>query len=172
MPKPVSRLLPKHFNPQAMTDHPVALAGELPADSMVRLREAVISIGSTVTVDLQLARAGSGCRMEGRVACTLGLRCVRCLGEVRVRVDPDVRLVVGSALEGSVEAPEGYDLYEYEGSSLELAQLIEDELLLALPLVPRHVDISLCDPGMVAWLGSKERVSGPARNPFAILKRS
>lgn len=153
-------------------EHPLALAGELPADSMTRLRKAVVSIGSAVTVDLQLAHVGSGCRMEGKIACTLGLRCVRCLGEVRVRVDPDVRLMVGSASEGSTEVPEGYDLYEYEGSSLELAQLVEDELLLALPLVPRHVDISLCDPGMLAWLGSKERASGPARNPFAILKRS
>ncbi len=172
MPEPAHTLLPKCFNPQAVTEHPLAFAGELPADSMTRLREAVISIGSPVTVDLHLAHTGSGCRMEGKIACTLGLRCVRCLGEVQVRVDPDVRLMVGSIPGGSAKVPEGYDLYEYEGSSLELAQLVEDELLLALPLVPRHVDISHCDQGMVAWLSSKERASGPARNPFAILKRS
>lgn len=172
MPKPAHRPLPERFNPQAMAEHSLALAGELPTGSMARLREAVVSVGSAVSVDLLLAHARSGCRMEGKIACTLGLRCVRCLGEVRVRVEPDVRLMLGSAPEGSTEVPEGYDLYEYEGFSLELAHLVEDELLLALPLVPRHVDISLCDPGMVAWLGSKERASGPARNPFAVLKRS
>lgn len=163
--------LPKRFNPQALADRHQVLAGELSTDSMARLREAVVSIGSTVSIDLQLARVRSGCQIDGEIACTLGLCCVRCLGEVRIRVSPSVRLVVGPRLESPIEAPEGYDLYEYEGSSLELAQLIEDELLLALPLVPRHVDISLCDPGMVAWLGLKERASGPAKNPFAILKR-
>ena len=164
--------LPEHLNFQAFTGHDLALAGQMPADSMPRLKEAVISIRSAVTVNLQLVRERYGCRVDGKVACTLGLRCARCLGEVRVLVSPQVRLIVRSSQENFIETPEDYDLHEYEGHSLELARLAEDELLLALPLVPKHEDISLCDQGMIAWLGSKDRASSPARNPFAVLKRS
>ncbi len=164
--------LPEHISFQDFPDRDLVLAGQIQADSMPRLREAVISTGSPVTVELQLVCERHGCRVDGKIACTLGLRCARCLGEVQIRVSPHVRLIARSGLESPTETPEDYDLHEYEGHSLELARLVEDELLLALPLVPKHEDISLCDQGMIAWLGSKGRVSGPARNPFAVLKRS
>ena len=172
MSKTVHSRLPKRLNPQAIADRDLALVGQMPADSMPRLREAVISIASAASVDLQLVREPTGCRVDGKIACMLGLRCARCLREVLVRVSPHVRLIVRSSLEGLTGAPEGYDLHEYEGHSLELSHLVEDELLLALPLVPKHEDISLCGQGMIAWLGSKGRASDPARNPFAVLKRT
>lgn len=164
--------LPERLNLQAIANRDLALAGQMSADSMSRLKEAVISIASTVIVDLELVREQAGFRVDGKIECALGLRCVRCLDEVHVRVSPQVRLIVRSSLEGYTGMPEGYDLHECEEDSLELSHLVEDELLLALPLVPRHEDISLCNQGMIAWLGSKDRANGPARNPFAVLKRT
>ena len=74
-------------------------------------------------------------------------------------------------LEPLPEDTERYSLFEYDSKILELAELIEDELLLALPLVPKHKDISLCNQDMVAWLASNEVSVENAENPFAILKR-
>ena len=48
------------------------------------------------------------------------------------------------------------DIHEYDGKSLVLSDLVEEELLLALPLVPKHQDISLCNQDMVAWLAANE----------------
>jgi uncharacterized protein len=69
----------------------------------------------------------------------IALQCQRCLGPVVTRVDIDdhFRFVHGE------EAAEKEDVDSEEDvlampRSLDLHQLVEDELMLALPLVPRH----------------------------------
>jgi len=50
--------------------------------------------------------------------------------------------------------------------ALDLAELIEDELLLALPLVPRH---DRCPEPLPRALVEDDPQTGPADNPFAVL---
>ena len=172
MPETQCGPLSERFDPQALADRNFTLTGQLSADSMQRLSDAVVSMVSRVNVDLQLARTRYGhCLMDGNIVCTLGLRCVRCLDEVGVLLNPAVKLVLKSQSEAFIEQPEGYDLYEYTGNSLELTRLIEDELLLALPLAPKHMDISLCNQDMIAWFISDDMIEEHTQNPFTILKR-
>ena len=75
-------------------------------------------------------------RISGRVS----LQCQRCLGALphEVNIDSVLRLVPGETLEveqdGNPEAPDCIAA----SSELDLAALVEDEVLLALPPYPRH----------------------------------
>ncbi len=105
------------------------------------------------------------------VDATLPLTCQRCLGpvDIRVAVNRSFRFV------GSEEVAEAQD-EEAEEDVLALSQdfslvdLIEDEVLMELPVVPRHekcpVEIKLAavDPDFDA-------ASAEKRNPFAVLAK-
>ncbi|MCY4420905.1 MAG: YceD family protein [Gammaproteobacteria bacterium] len=160
------------FDPQVLAERNVPLVGELPTDSMHRLQAAAVSVTATVNINLKLTRAKDGsCRMDGTIVHTLGLCCVRCLDEVEIPLHATVKLALQCASEAFIEQPEGYDLYEYADNRLDLIRLVEDELLLALPLAPKHVDISLCNQGVIAWLVPDSTFEEHTQSPFAILKR-
>ncbi|MDO8449818.1 MAG: DUF177 domain-containing protein [Rhodoferax sp.] len=102
---------------------------------------------------------------------SLPLTCQRCLGpvDIAVLVNQSFRFV------DSEEAAEVQDEEAEEdvlalSQDFNLANLIEDEVLMALPVVPRHeecpVDLKLAavDPGFDA-------ASAEKRNPFAVLAK-
>ena len=165
-------ILPFRFDPKLLTDQNRELVGSIPTKDMSRLKKSALSILPTVSVQLQVTTGLNGLpRISGEVECVLGLRCERCLDEVELTLNPTIDVLVKSESEQITEAYEGLEFYEYTGKSLELTELIEDELLLALPLAPKHDDISLCNQDMIAWLASNEEPAEKAENPFAILKR-
>ncbi len=91
------------------------------------------------------------------------MTCQRCLEPVTVVLDADRRLgfVGGEAQAAALDAESEDDVLALE-PFLDLQALVEEELLLALPLVPRHVD---CSPPDAA------RDEPPAAEaPFAVLE--
>jgi uncharacterized protein len=102
---------------------------------------------------------------------TLPMTCQRCLGPV----DIDVAVSRSFRFVGSEEAAEAQD-EEAEEDVLALSQefnlldLVEDEVLMALPVVPRHEDcpvevkLAVVDAGFDA-------ASAEKRNPFAVLAK-
>lgn len=149
--------------------------------------------------DLALQEGSAACRVEfarerGRpvaqveVRSRVPLRCQRCLRPVWVDIDvsSQVRLVTDPAQAGEAEPGEGDDDgLESSGAEPTLApegrvvlrDLVEEEILLAAPLVPRHEDVAGCGPGEAIPAdttpgGAKK---GPMNTPFAglgeLLKR-
>ena len=101
---------------------------------------------------------------EGHVSATLTLTCQRCLGEMTLPVDTDSRLafVANAAASADVTGPRE-PVIAVDGH-VSLATLIEEELLLALPLAPMHRDAGDCHvrPG--------EQTDQPRHKPFAGLR--
>ena len=105
------------------------------------------------------------------VAATLPLTCQRCLGsaDIEVSVDRWFRFVATEAVAEALDDDAEEDLL-VTSRQFNLAELIEDELLLGLPLVPRHdecpagLTMSVADPGFDAGLSDKP-------HPFAALAR-
>jgi uncharacterized protein len=102
--------------------------------------------------------------IEGHVEATLWQTCQRCLEEMPIVVAADFRLVVVQGLDEAGQLDEDVDpLLAEQGVSL--LDLVEDELILALPVVPLHEDcegLKLDDD--MATAGE------PRENPFAALK--
>jgi len=102
------------------------------------------------------------------VATALPQICQRCLGpvEVVVQVDREFRFVDSEAVaeEQDDECEEDLLVISRE---FDLATLVEDEVLMALPLVPRH---ETC-PVQVKMAAADDDFAAPAEkpNPFAVL---
>ena len=84
---------------------------------------------------------GAGAQPALRIVAdaAVGLECQRCLQRmvVPLRVDRRVFFVAGEDAAASLDAESDDDVLTLE-PALDLKSLVEDELLLALPLVPRH----------------------------------
>ena len=185
MTKPNLELLPIRFDPQYFADHTTELHGLVAVKSMSRLKANVLSFEPMAQVNLQFSHGLYGYPLAvGQAHAKVSLRCERCLDQMDLKLDPTINLLIKPDSDHLPENNDDFDdespeFHEYKGKSLTLSDLIEEELLLALPLVPRHEDISLCNQDMIAWLatseaskvGREEVTAEKADNPFAILKR-
>jgi uncharacterized protein len=113
------------------------------------------------------ARHGGEPEIWLHLACKarLALVCQRCLQAVEVdaHVDRSFQFVAGEALAAEIDADSEDDVLALS-RTLNLVELIEDELLLGLPLVPRH---SAC-PQPLRPPADPEPFEERA-NPFAVL---
>lgn len=92
------------------------------------------------------------------------LECQRCLAPMKLAIDVDrrFRFVAGEDAAAQLDAEDEEHDVLATSRALDLHDLLEDELLLALPIVPRH---EVCPTPLVA-----EDVPGDASpNPFAVL---
>jgi uncharacterized protein len=145
--------------------------GQLPVSAFKRLGEVVASPDGDVAYTLDFGRDEFGTAYVAVLAkAQLTLICQRSLEPFQLPVEVDTRL--GLIVEESEEAslPPGYEalLVEQDGK-LDLVATIEDELLLALPLVPVNPDQEL--PDDVTGPGEDETPSQEtSENPFAALR--
>jgi uncharacterized protein len=70
------------------------------------------------------------------------MTCQRCLGAVEVRVEADAELEL-AASEAAIEAADDDVERVLATPEMDVVALIEDELILSLPMVPRH---EACEP--------------------------
>ena len=102
---------------------------------------------------------------------TLSLICQRCMAPVDevIRFERDFRFVASEAL-AEVEDEESEEDVLVLSKSFDLLELIEDELLMSTPLVPKHevcpqpVKLQAADPAFVAQAQEKP-------NPFDMLQQ-
>ena len=100
-----------------------------------------------------------------RASASVSLQCQRCLAPVAVPLDisRNFMFVHGEDAAAALDADTEDDVLPL-ARALDLRELIEDELLLALPLVPRH---DLCPQPLVASAPDEPADERP--NPFAVL---
>ncbi|ABM31772.1 YceD family protein [Paracidovorax citrulli] len=104
-----------------------------------------------------------------RVRAAFPMTCQRCLGPVDVplEVDREFRFVADEATAEALDDESEEDLLALS-REFNLRELIEDELLMALPLVPRHDECP--SPVRMASSGEDfEAASADKPNPFAAL---
>ncbi|NID15122.1 YceD family protein [Luteibacter yeojuensis] len=145
--------------------------GQLPVSAFSRLGEVVASTEGDVTYALDFGRDEFGTAYVAvRAKAVLTVICQRSLEPFQLPVEVDARL--GLIVEESEEAslPPGYEaLLVEEDGKLDPVATIEDELLLALPLVPVNPDYELPDD----VLGPDEDdmpSTEKSENPFAALR--
>ena len=96
------------------------------------------------------------------------LTCQRCLGPMHRRLASESQLVFAD--EGAPELPAGFEPVGGDPRKLDLAALVEDELLLAVPIIPQHGEGEACVLPDGATGGDEEGAAAEMRRPFAGLK--
>jgi len=161
-------MLPRTCHPGALAARGERLRGALPVNDLRRLASAVDRVEGPVRVDLEFGRDDSGlASIRGRLESPVQLTCQRCLEplDLVLRVEVDV-LVVPSRRESEWRSQAREVVYVHD-DSLPLHAMIEDELLLSLPMHAVHCR-GRCSPPPSAPVPNGGTASSPP-SPFAAL---
>ncbi len=119
------------------------------------------------------ADAPQGCdAAECSVSALLPMTCQRCLGEVQIQAQGSAHLAFIDDEAGVSGVPESHDPVIMTAGRVSLTELVEEELLLAMPIVPLHADPAQCQPRpLEADENPADAVaSAPKQTPFAGLR--
>ena len=171
--------LPVDVNPFRLVEQKKRLTGAMPFQQMPRLAETALPETGAFEVDLEFTRSISGLPIiQGHVRGTVMLECQRCLQPVEFPVDSEIQVALTTFQTDERPEQEGFEAWLVEDDRLFLQDFIEDEILLALPLVARHEQ---CEPvrELIEALPSEipateasqtDDVPEGKKNPFAVLK--
>ena len=159
--------LPAHIDPMQLAEQGAQLAGVLPLKGMSRLLPACVDDVGEIQIDLQFGRdeGGNVHELRGKIGATVHVACQRCLEPMDLTLETDTRLLLLRAGErADALAPEAEALTV--AGPVSLQALVEDELLLVMPMTPMH-PLQACP--------ARERVATPASprrgTPLAALGR-
>ena len=143
------------------------LRGSIAVSNLERLVPALISDAGELQVEMELGKDQDGTRyLNGSIRGEVLLKCERCLDEMILPLDLTCRLGLVSSEAAANVLPEWYEPLVVTTEPAHLADVIADEVLLALPIVPTHKDGLDCQEFV------KEHappVSEQRENPFAVL---
>ncbi len=171
----MSKRFPDRLDPWRFADLGREVSGNLPLEDFTRLRECLLETGGNVSFDLRFSRDEQRrARLDGTISTQLSLECQRCLGEMVFPVESRLSVVFVQGLDEAERLSEALDPCLVEEGIVDLKELIEDELLLALPQVSLH-DRDVCQLPAECSSGDPvpEIEPGPGTqendNPFSVL---
>ena len=147
-----------------------SLRGSLPVSALVRLRDSLVDELGEVRFEVSGGQDGRRRPVLAlEISGVLHLKCQRCLGalEFALKHSSTLLLVSGSGADSSDLEEVTVEWIE-ASNALDLAGLVEDEILLSLPYAPRHGE-GLCPPGTIT-AESGNKVTAFAK--LAVLKRN
>ena len=162
MPEDGSRL----SNVAALADESGRVELVVPLERFERIAPQLASREGMVTGSVAFAREQRRIVVDVRVTADPQLFCQRCLQPMHLPVASHSRvLLLESEAEAGEVSPEMETALAPEGR-LRLADLLEEELLLALPAAPRHPE-GQCPDGNRDEL--QDEIAEPTQRPFASL---
>ena len=166
----------RHLNVAAFTQAKVAISGEELLQNYERLAQELQAPAPDLTLKWQ-ATGESRTAVDGsvrpaihlQVQANVPLTCQRCMEAVHTPIDVDRHFIFvpDEATAAAMDDDSEDDVLEMS-ADFNLLGLIEDEVLMALPLVPRH---KVCPTGVVqsAQTDDFNDVGEEKPNPFAAL---
>jgi uncharacterized protein len=138
---------------ESLADRGVTLEGELDLSKLPRLVSLLHSDAGSVKAELTFRqRRDDWLGAELDYQASVHLVCQRCLEPFRHELAARVQTVLADAAALPASVPEGFEPFELEGGRLQPAQLIEDEIIVAVPLVPKHPRIEDCGSLARDWV--------------------
>ena len=115
------------------------LDGEFSVAKMARLVEHLGTRAGTVSARFVFSRRDPGwIRLELSLRSNLSVMCQRCLGTVELEIAEHVELGVVVDENSAGLLPEGIEPVVLDGDRLSPQRLVEDEMIMAVPMVPKH----------------------------------
>lgn len=120
---------------------------EIPLAQMPRLQDRLFDQAQaerTARATLNFGKAHGADVARVAVSAQVPLRCERCMGRCEWPVAAEATLALVAALAAADRVPGGFEPVLAEGGRVRLLDLVEEELLLALPLIARHASAMDC----------------------------
>lgn len=161
------KMIPEYIDPFRFAEQNLVLDGIVKVADLKRLQTSLKSLDEVIAVHLAFGVDEQGITfIKGHLATKLLLQCQRCMEPVSYEIMSDFILGIVNKLDEVNALPERYEPALAKDNSLALRDLIEDEIILNLPIIPRH-EPSVCKVELpltnADWDESK-------KNPFHVLE--
>jgi uncharacterized protein len=164
--------LPHQIDPFRLAEAGAQLSGHLPLRQFQRLRQVLADDTGELAVKLDFEMDELGVPvMVGHIQAVLLLKCQRCLEAFSFPIDIRIALAWVKTGQEADKLPLRYEPYIVEETPLQLNDVIEDELLLALPQIPMHPEADCPASKLLKQRDKVTNESEPKDNPFAVLAK-
>ena len=147
------------------------IEGVYPLSKLARLGEILLSNEGFVTARLEFGQCAGFACLKGRVSATLVVECQRCLKPMEIEIKGRFKFALVNSVDEFELLPEELEPYLIECEKQSVIELIEDELLLSLPMVTVHKEA--CSDYMSKQnrkVKAAIKAEKEASHPFAALK--
>lgn len=163
------KIIPQFLEPRKFAVHGVKLSGEIPGSAFQRLAEADILVASLhadldFDVDEERRRA-----VRGDVRADVSLQCQRCLETMPYLLEVSVNWAVVWSEDQAEKLPSTVEPWIAGEDAEDLYAMIEEELLLALPVAPVHSELCIDESLLRSGKEPVEETSSVKNNPFLAL---
>jgi uncharacterized protein len=165
----MTKILPSYAVATDAVRRNARYAGSLAVAQLSRLADLLVDSEGSLSVEWTAGRNVAGrAQVQGHISGSLQLRCQRCLQPFQWDLDlnPELRLVYSEEEEARVL--QDCEPYRVEDDRLPLRDMAEDEVLLAMPLMPR---CKTCENTTQSEPPSEPLAPVDRPNPFAALKK-
>lgn len=164
--------IPEKINPYRLAEAGASLQGTLRIQDMQRLRTSLADDDGKVFVKIQFGVDEQGIRfLSWHLETELKLQCQRCMEPFVYGIIGDFMSAVVNSEEEAQKLPEAYEPVQVdEDGMITILDMVEDELIIGLPIVPRHEqkDCKVELPRFV--VGSDKESEGESNNPFKVIE--
>ncbi|RUO81360.1 23S rRNA accumulation protein YceD [Idiomarina tyrosinivorans] len=147
--------------------------GVVPAQTLKRFQELLLEPSQDPIVEIGFGTDPQGLMFfSGKASVEASVKCERCGEPLAVAIEAQFAYAPVTQKQTAEDFPEAYEAIEpNEFGEIALHGLIEDELILAMPLVPKH-EPSECsvDRDAMTWGEIDEEAEAKSENPFAVLQ--
>ena len=170
--------LPHEIDPFRLVESRAELQGSVPLKQFKRLRPLLVDDSGAITIVLNFDIDELGVPyVSGKIKADLALVCQRCLERYDFPVEQEINLAWIRTEKEAESLPLRFEPYLVETNPLILNDVIEDELLLAIPQIPMHEE-SEC--AATEWISNPSESIGKSdeddadneqgkENPFSVL---
>ena len=168
---PSTAALPKSVDARKLVQREQRLTGILPVNELPRLSATVESVDGEIRAELAFERDLQGHRtVSGKLHGTVELLCQRCLQAMPREVEAEIHWGIVWSEEQGKALPKDLDPVVQEGDELNLYEVLEDEILLNLPMVAYH-DEECVARDRFHFGEDAEEADEQRENPFKVLEQ-
>jgi uncharacterized protein len=159
--------LSQTIDPKALARKGATIEGQYAVGDLHRLCEVLADHSCLVSFRLEFGqdKDKKHCLITGTIEAILKTVCQRCLEEMELRIASPVFLGVISNQGEATGLPDGCEPLFLDSDSMALPTLIEDELILAMPISAMHEADECAATSVLHSINTAAR-----KNPFAVLK--
>jgi len=162
--------IPQKVDPFRFAENGIVLEGVIPVKDLTRLISSLDGSSGEIQVNVKFGIDEQGTRyMRGDYSTKLELQCKRCMKPFAFSIDGAINVGIVAAEDKINQLPSGYDAMTVKDGSLIISEIVEDELIIGLPIVPMH-DIENCNVKLPLESASPDIEEVDERNPFKVIE--
>jgi uncharacterized protein len=167
--------IPSYIDARKVFQRREKITGKMDLERLLTFRECLAEgTDASITVDLSFTSNDSRQRLiTGKLRAKVQLSCQRCLEPVAIELADDIKLVLLVDEADVAKLDPTLDPWIDADYKLDIARLVEEQLILCLPIVSYHPNGECVEKLNYEAVGSR-RITGAkvdtTENPFSILK--